>query len=329
MQRSTGPLLDVRGLTVEFTTARGTVRAVDDVSFSQEEGEPLGLVGESGCGKSVTALSLLRLVPSPPGRILSGQVLFNGQDLLGLSEAEMRKVRGGRIGMIFQEPMTVGQQLIEPLQLHMGLSKQRAESRALELLEMVGIPDPQSRVGQYPHQMSGGQRQRTMIALVLSCNPSLLIADEATTTLDVTIRAQILELLKELTSSTGTALILITHNLGVVARFADRVNVMYASKLREAGTADQVYDTPRHPCTVGLLTSVPRLDLPISPRLKSIDGEIPDLQNLPSGCVFRPRCAWARDKCVAVDPPPRRLESNHDVACWEHDGVAEAEAATL
>jgi oligopeptide/dipeptide ABC transporter ATP-binding protein len=285
-------------------------------------------VGESGCGKSVTALSIMRLIPDPPGKIVGGEVLFEEKDLLAISEREMRAVRGSRIGMIFQEPMTslnpvlsIGRQLTETLELHLKLSKQAALERAAELLDIVGIPDPRERLEDYPHQLSGGQRQRVMIAIALSCNPRLVIADEATTALDVTIQAQILELLKELSEQFRTALLIITHNLGVVARYADRVNVMYAGRIRESGPAAELYRSPRHPYTVGLLRSVPRLDEPLSRRLTPIEGEIPDMAKLPEGCAFRPRCRWAVDRCATEDPPMLEAGPDHASACWELERV--------
>lgn len=313
------------------------MKAVDDVSFHLDEGETVGLVGESGCGKSVTALSLLKLIPNPPGRIVGGEIIFEGRDILNLKPDELRAVRGGRIGMIFQEPMTslnpvltIGRQITEPLKLHLGMTSQQARTRATELLELVGIPNADIRLRGYSHQFSGGQRQRIMIAIALSCNPKLLIADEATTALDVTIQAQILELMKNLTEQSGTALIIITHNLGIVARYADRVNVMYAGKIKETGTADEIYELPRHPYTVGLLNSVPRLDLPTRVRLDPIPGEIPNLANLPEGCSFQDRCEWAADRCLVDDPPAQQVDGNHYAACWEWERVrlpAEAEVA--
>ena len=327
-------LLDVRGLSTQFTTEDGLIRAVDDVSFYIDEGETLGLVGESGCGKSVTALSIMRLVPQPAGRIVGGQVLFDGKDLLTLPDSEMRRVRGNNIGMIFQEPMTslnpvltIGRQITETLETHFGMGKSAASNRAAELLDMVGIPDPEERLMDYPHQLSGGQRQRVMIAIALSCSPKLVIADEATTALDVTIQAQILELLKELSERLGTALLMITHNLGVVARYADRVSVMYAGKIRETGRALDIYGTPRHPYTVGLLRSVPRLDQPTSRRLVSIEGEIPDMVRLPSGCAFRPRCRWAVDRCASDDPPMLEAGPGQHSACWEWERVSRMDEA--
>jgi oligopeptide/dipeptide ABC transporter ATP-binding protein len=319
------PLLEVNNLTTYFDTPSGLIKAVDDVSFTIESGEILGLVGESGCGKSVTALSLMRLVPNPPGRIIRGEVKLNGVDLLTLSDVELRTIRGRHIAMIFQEPMTslnpvltIERQLTEPLELHMNMTRRQAATRAAELLDMVGIPDPEERLWGYPHQLSGGMRQRVMIAMALSCDPELLIADEATTALDVTIQAQILELMQDLTSRLNTALLIITHNLGVVARYADRVNVMYAGKIREMGTAVEIYREPKHPYTVGLLNTVPQVDGPLAERLEPIEGEIPDLANLPAGCAFQPRCRWATEQCGVDDPPLVELTPGHLAACWEH-----------
>ena len=321
-------LLDIKNLSTHFNTSAGTIKAVNDVSFELREGETLGLVGESGCGKSVTALSIMRLVPSPPGRIVSGDVIFQGKNLLETSEEEMQNVRGRDIGMIFQEPMTslnpvlsIGRQLREPLELHLGMTKQQSLSRSSELLELVGIPDPATRLKTFPHQTSGGQRQRIMIAMALSCEPKLLIADEATTALDVTIQAQILEIIKELTDRLGTSVIIITHNLGVVARYADSVNVMYAGKLRESGSLDQVYKESKHPYTVGLLNSVPTLDLDADVRLQPIRGEIPNLTDLPEGCAFIDRCDYATQKCEESEPELEEVEDAHFGACWEHRRV--------
>lgn len=322
-------LLDVKNLSTHFRTSMGVIKAVNDVTFSLSEGETLGLVGESGCGKSVTALSLMRLVPSPPGRIVDGEIMFQGNDLLKMSEEDMRNVRGRQIGMIFQEPMTslnpvlsIGRQLREPLELHLGMTKQQALKKSTELLELVGIPDPETRLNSFPHQISGGQRQRVMIAMALSCEPKLLIADEATTALDVTIQAQILEIIKDLTDRIGTAVIIITHNLGVVARYADTVNVMYAGRIRESGTSDQVYKNPKHPYTVGLLNSVPTLDVDADIRLEPIRGEIPNLANLPEGCAFRDRCDFAVEKCKTSDPMLEELNDGHLGACWEHENIS-------
>lgn len=332
-------LLEVRNLRTHFFTPGAVVRAVDDVSFHLDEGETIGLVGESGCGKSVTALSMLKLIPDPPGRIVGGEIFFQGRDILKLEPSELREVRGAQIGMIFQEPMTslnpvltIGRQLTEPLKLHLKMTKNQARTRAIELLELVGIPNADVRLRGFAHQFSGGQRQRIMIAIALSCNPKLLIADEATTALDVTIQAQILELMKDLTEQLGTALIIITHNLGIIARYADRVNVMYAGKIKETGSADDIYDTPRHPYTVGLLNSVPRLDLPIRGRLNPIPGEIPNLAKLPEGCSFRDRCEWAVDRCAVESPDTLNVDGNHYAACWEWERVhlpAETGAATI
>ena len=290
-------LLEVRDLKTHFFTLDGVVKAVDGVSYDLNEGETLGLVGESGCGKSVSALSVMRLIPDPPGKIVSGEIFLDGKDILKIGMEDMREVRGAKIAMVFQEPMTslnpvltVERQLTETLQLHMGMSKVESQRESVNLLTRVGIPDPESRIKQYPHQFSGGMRQRVMIAMALSCNPRLIIADEPTTALDVTIQAQILDLMKALTTEFGVALIVITHNLGVVARYADRVNIMYAGKVIERGEAKEIYANPRHPYTVGLLRSVPRLDLPRRAKLDPIDGQPPDLINLPPGCAFRERC---------------------------------------
>ena len=318
-------LLEVKNLSTYFDTEPGLIKAVDDVSFTIESGEILGLVGESGCGKSVTALSVMGLVPSPPGRIVNGEVRLDGVDLLALSDAELRQIRGRRIAMIFQEPMTslnpvltIERQLTEPLELHMNMTRRQAATRSAELLDMVGIPDPEERLWGYPHQLSGGMRQRVMIAMALSCEPELLIADEATTALDVTIQAQILELMQDLTSRLNTALLIITHNLGVVARYADRVNVMYAGKIREKGKAIEIFRDPKHPYTVGLLNTVPQVEGPLSERLEPIEGDIPDLANLPPGCSFQPRCRWATEQCGVEDPTLTELTDGHVTACWEH-----------
>jgi oligopeptide/dipeptide ABC transporter ATP-binding protein len=325
-----GTLLDVRNLSTQFVTRDGVVRAVDDVSWDVQEGETVALVGESGCGKSVSALSIMRLVSQPAGQITGGQVMFKGRDLLTLGEEAMRRVRGREIAMIFQEPMTslnpvltVGRQLTEGLEIHLGQTPDQARARAMELLTMVGISDPERRLPQYPHQFSGGMRQRMMIAMALACNPSLVLADEPTTALDVTIQAQILELMKDLSRRLGAAMLMITHNLGVVARYADRVNVMYAGRIVEGGTAREVYGNPRHPYTLGLLRSVPRLDEPRRGRLAPIDGQPPDLTRLPPGCSFAPRCAFRVDRC-SVERPPLSLVgqnglSRHVTACWEAD----------
>ena len=304
------PLLEIRDLNTEFRTGAGIVRAVDGVSYTVDPGETVAVVGESGSGKSVTALSVLRLIPNPPGRINGGEVLLNGRDLLKLSEEEMRQVRGSEISMIFQEPMTslnpvlsIERQITETLEEHRGASIEEARARALELLRLVGIADPQRRLRQYPHQLSGGMRQRVMIAIALACEPKLIIADEPTTALDVTIQAQILELMQSLTKRLGVALIIITHNLGVVARYAHRVNVMYAGRIVESGSANAVYHNPRHPYTIALLRSVPRLDRPRQARLDPIEGSPPDLTQLDPGCSFRPRCRFAIARCAEAPPP--------------------------
>jgi oligopeptide/dipeptide ABC transporter ATP-binding protein len=324
-----GLLLDVRSLTTQFLTGGGTVRAVDGVSWDVNEGETVALVGESGCGKSVSALSIMRLVAAPAGRIVCGQVLFKGRDLLTLNEEEMRRVRGREIAMIFQEPMTslnpvltIGRQLTEGLEIHLGMAAADARRRAVELLAMVGIPDPERRLAQYPHQFSGGMRQRIMIAMALACDPSLVLADEPTTALDVTIQAQILELMKDLSRRLGVAMLIITHNLGVVARYADRVNVMYAGRIIERATARELYANPRHPYTLGLLHSVPRLDEPRRERLAPIEGQPPDLTRLPPGCAFAPRCAFRVQRCLAEAPPLRAAGvDGHVTACWEAERV--------
>ena len=320
-----GVLLEVENLTTEFVTRGGVVRAADDVSWDVGEGETVALVGESGCGKSVSALSIMRLVAPPAGRIVGGRVLFKGRDLLALSDEAMRQIRGREIAMIFQEPMTslnpvlsIGRQLTEGLEIHLGITPREARQRAGELLAMVGIPDSERRLGQYPHQFSGGMRQRMMIAMALACNPSLILADEPTTALDVTIQAQILELMKDLSRRLAVAMLIITHNLGVVARYADRVNVMYAGRIVERGTARELYANPRHPYTLGLLRSVPRLDEPRRARLDPIEGQPPDLTRLGAGCAFAPRCAFQVARCAV-----ERLRlvpiggGGHVSACWE------------
>ncbi len=337
-----GTLLQVRDLKTQFYTEEGIVRAVDGVSYDVEEGETLGLVGESGCGKSVSALSILRLIPNPPGKIVQGEILFEGEDLLKMSEEEIRHVRGNRIAMVFQEPMTslnpvltIGRQLTEALELHLKMDRSAANKRAAELLEMVGIPAAASRLNDYPHQFSGGMRQRVMIAMALSCNPKLLLADEPTTALDVTIQAQILEIMARLSRELGTAVVIITHNLGVVARYADRVNVMYAGKVVEMASAKELYANPRHPYTIGLLKSVPRLDQSRKDRLVPIEGVPPDLVSPPPGCSFAPRCAYRIDRCTTDEPPLMAAGDRHQSACWvmphvdtSPDGhVAEQEAA--
>jgi len=321
-------LLEVRGLRTTFLAAAGTVRAVDGVSWDVEEGETVALVGESGCGKSVSALSIMRLVAEPAGRIEAGEVLYKGRDLLKLTEEGMRGIRGREIAMIFQEPMTslnpvlsIGRQLTEGLEIHLKLKPPEARARAVELLGMVGIPDPERRLDQYPHHFSGGMRQRMMIAMALACNPSLILADEPTTALDVTIQAQILELMRDLSRRLGVAMLIITHNLGVVARYADRVNVMYAGRIIERASAAELYANPRHPYTLGLLRSVPRLDEPRRARLAPIEGQPPDLTRLPPGCAFAPRCTFRAGRCEAV-PALETLAAGHLCACWEHERTA-------
>jgi oligopeptide/dipeptide ABC transporter ATP-binding protein len=318
------PLLDVRNLQTQFTTSGGVVRAVDGVSWDVRAGETVALVGESGCGKSVSALSVMRLVSAPAGRIVGGEIHFKGRDLLTLSEEEMRKTRGREIGMIFQEPMTslnpvltIGRQLTEPMEIHLGMTPAQARARAGEILGLVGIADAERRLRQYPHQFSGGMRQRIMIAMALSCNPALILADEPTTALDVTIQAQILELLRSLSRKLGAAMLIITHNLGVVARYADRVNVMYAGRIVERGTARELYANPRHPYTLGLLRSVPRLDEPRRAKLDPIPGQPPDLTRLPPGCSFAPRCSFVVDHCRVERPELELVAPDHTAACWE------------
>ena len=329
-------LLEIEHLHTQFFTSAGVVEAVNDVSYDVAEGETLGLVGESGCGKSVSALSVLRLISWPPGRIVGGSIRFLGKDLLKLSDAEIRRVRGRQIAMVFQEPMTslnpvltIGLQITETLEHHLGMSGAQADARAVELLGMVGISDPERRLKQYPHHLSGGMRQRVMIALALSCEPKLIIADEPTTALDVTIQAQILELMKDLSKRLGVALIIITHNLGVVARYADRVNVMYAGKIVEEGTADQIYHDPHHPYTIGLLASVPRMDQHRGKRLVPIDGQPPDLTKLDNGCAYRPRCRWAIDRCANEIPSLEHVGNGQKAACFRsHELGDEARAVS-
>jgi oligopeptide transport system ATP-binding protein len=323
-------VLEVRDLATYFHTQDGVVKAVDGISYHIEEGETVGMVGESGCGKSVSALSVMRLVADPPGKIERGEVIFEQTDLLGLSDAEMRTVRGNRIAMVFQEPMTslnpvlsIERQLTETLELHLKMSRGQARSRAIELLEMVGIPDPDRRVKDYPHQMSGGMRQRVMIAMAISCNPRLIIADEPTTALDVTIQAQILELMQSLSKELGTALLIITHNLGVIARYATRVLVMYAGRIIETGSSRAIYGDPRHPYTLGLLNSVPRLDEEEGTKLQVIEGLPPELVNMPERCIFAPRCRYAIDRCFNEYPPLEPVEEGHTSACWRSHELAE------
>jgi oligopeptide transport system ATP-binding protein len=316
-------LLEVRNLETHFKTQDGLVKAVNNVSFHVDRGETLGIVGESGSGKSVTSLSIMRLIPSPPGKIVGGELIFDGENLLDLSEEEMRHIRGNRIAMIFQDPMTslnpvltIGRQITESLELHMNMSGAEARKRAVDLLGMVGIPSPAGRLDDYPHQFSGGMRQRVMIAMALSCNPELLIADEPTTALDVTIQAQILELINRLKNELGTAVIIITHDLGVVAGMADRVNVMYAGGVVEEGATGEIFGNPRMPYTIGLLRSIPRLDEGEGRKLTPIRGLPPDLINLPQVCPFSPRCDYfVAGKCDQTVPPLRPVGPDHRAAC--------------
>ena len=336
------PLLAVEDLHVHFVTSRGVVRAVEGVSYEVYPGEVVALVGESGCGKSVSALSIMRLLARPAGRVVRGRILFEGRDLLKLSDDEMREIRGRDIAMIFQEPMTslnpvltIGLQIMEPLFMHSGMNEAQARARAVELMRMVGIPDPERRLDQYPHQFSGGMRQRVMIAIGLACNPKLIIADEPTTALDVTIQAQILKLMKDLSRDLGIAMIVITHNLGVVARYADRVNVMYAARMAERGEAEDVFRLPLHPYTAGLLRSVPRLDQPRGARLETIEGLPPNLLEPPSGCRFAPRCAAKLERCERSLPPLEPAAPGRLSACFRAaemlagslEGTASAAAA--
>ena len=325
-------ILQIEDLKTHFFTAIGTVRAVDGVSYELKSGETLGVVGESGCGKSVTALSILRLIADPPGRIVGGAIRFEVMNLLELGENEMEKIRGNDISMIFQEPMTslnplytCGKQIAEAVALHQGLGKREAWDRAVEMLRRVAIPEPERRAHAYPHQLSGGMRQRVMIAMALSCNPKVLIADEPTTALDVTIQAQILDLMRELQETFGTAIILITHDMGVVAENADRVVVMYAGRKVEEAAASELFDNPGHPYTKGLLGSIPHLDTAARTtrrsRLAEIKGMVPSLFNLPAGCSFAARCSLATDHCRAAPPPLQQHRPGHWIACWHADRV--------
>jgi len=327
MESAGDVLLDIRGLKTHFFSDEGISPAVDGVDFRVHKGETLGIVGESGCGKSVTALSIMRLIPDPPGRIVAGEILLEGRNLLELSVDQMRKIRGNRISMIFQEPMTslnpvytIGSQISEAIRLHQGRSPQEALERSVEMLKLVGIPAPERRVREYPHQLSGGMRQRAMIAMALSCNPSLLIADEPTTALDVTIQAQILELMGNLKSELNTAIILITHDLGVIAESAARVVVMYAGKVVEEANVVAIFESPLHPYTIGLLQSIPRLDLRNrkKQRLKEIKGMVPMPALLPPGCAFHPRCQEVMPKCSQETPLLKPAADGHQVSCWLH-----------
>jgi peptide/nickel transport system ATP-binding protein len=327
-------VLEIDDLQTHFFTRKGLVRAVDGVSYTVGRGETLGVVGESGCGKSVTALSILRLVADPPGRIVGGAIRFEGTDLLRLTEPQMQAIRGNDISMIFQEPMTslnpvltIGHQISETVMLHQGLSKRDALDRAVEMLGLVHIPDASSRVHDYPHQLSGGMRQRVMIAMALSCNPKILIADEPSTALDVTIQAQILNLMRELQDRLGTAIILITHDMGVIAENAERVVVMYAGRKVEEASVDELFSMPCHPYTVGLLGSIPHLDMAVmgsthGGRLNEFKGMVPSLYNLPNGCTFAPRCKYATDHCHEERPPIEEKHPGHWAACWHSDRLA-------
>jgi oligopeptide transport system ATP-binding protein len=323
-------VLEVKGLKTQFFTQDGVVKAVNGISYELNEGETLGIVGESGCGKSVSVMSLMKLIPIPPGRIVGGEAIFESRDLMKIDDDEMRSVRGNKIAMIFQDPMTslnpvltIGKQVSEALELHLGMSKSEGRQRTVELLEMVGIPSAADRVDDYPHQFSGGMRQRVMIAMGLSCNPQILIADEPTTALDVTIQAQIVDLVKKLRDEIGMAIIWITHDLGVVAGLADRVVVMYAGFIVEEASVRDLYGDPRHPYTIGLLASLPRLDEERGRRLASIEGLPPDLIALPEGCPFYARCNYRVDRCQVENPPLDPVAPNHKAACWVDVTTAE------
>jgi oligopeptide transport system ATP-binding protein len=324
-------ILEVKDLHISFHTYAGEVKAVRGVNFEVKKGESVAIVGESGCGKSVTAQSIMQLLPKPAAQYKEGSILFNGHDLLTKTEKEMQRIRGNEIGMIFQDPMTslnptmkVGKQIAENLIKHQHLSKVQAKERAIEMLRLVGIPQPDKRADQYPHEFSGGMRQRGMIAVALACQPKLLIADEPTTALDVTIQAQILNLMKELQRKTGTSIIMITHDLGVVAEMCDRVVVMYAGQVIESGTVDDIFYRPQHPYTRGLLKSVPRLDMDRSVPLHPILGTPPDLLNPPKGCPFFARCESAMKICETYDPSLEQIDKGHYAACWLHHPMAQA-----
>ena len=316
-------LLDVKGLETQFKTPDGIIHAVNGVSFGLKEGETLGVVGESGCGKSVTMLSVLGLIPSPPGKVVAGEALYLGQDLLKMSNEEIRHVRGAQISMVFQDPMTslnpvltIGRQLEEPLILHVGMTKTQARERAAELLSIVGIPNPEDRLNDYPHQYSGGMRQRVMIAMALSCSPQVLIADEPTTALDVTIQAQIMDLIKRLRDELGMAIVWITHDLGVVAGIAQRVLVMYGGFIIEEAPVNDLFANPSHPYSIGLLGSLPRVDGKSEGRLYSIEGQPPVLYQKPQACPFAPRCKWVMERCWKENPILEPISDEHRVACW-------------
>jgi peptide/nickel transport system ATP-binding protein len=322
------PLLEIKNLKTHFSTAKGVVKAVDGVDIALNAGDTLGIVGESGCGKTVLALSILRLIPIPPGRIVSGQILFEGRDLLELTQDEMRQVRGRDISMVFQEPMTslnpvfrVGEQIAEGIRLHQHLDSREAQQRAIDMLRLVGIPAPEVRAGDYPHQMSGGMRQRVMIAMALACNPRLMLADEPTTALDVTIQAQILDLINQLKTENGTSVILVTHDLGVIAEAAQWVAVMYAGRIVEQGAVSALFETPLHPYTLGLMLSIPRMDekKETRSRLAVIPGSIPPLYNLPAGCSFQERCGDVMAVCRQRHPELTEPILNHQVRCWKYE----------
>ncbi|MBV9065159.1 MAG: ABC transporter ATP-binding protein [Methylobacteriaceae bacterium] len=334
---SRASVLSVRDLRTVFFTGRGLIKAVDGVSFDLQSHEVLAIVGESGCGKSMTALSIMRLIPDPPGRIVGGRVMLGARDLLQLEEREMRRVRGNDISMIFQEPMTslnpvmtIGRQIAEAVRLHEDVSKSAAADKAVEMLRLVKIPEPAQRAREYPHQLSGGMRQRAMIAMALACNPKVLIADEPTTALDVTIQAQILDLMLAMQQKLGTSIVLITHDLGVVAETAQRVVVMYAGKKVEEAPVAALFDEPLHPYTLGLMSSVPRLSLAgesaRAARLQEIPGTVPSLVDLPAGCTFAPRCAFATEVCREQFPPYEEKRPGHFAACWHSDRVRGAAA---
>ncbi len=333
MTATAEPLLAVTNLKTQFFTQDGVVKAVNGVSFQLMPGETLGIVGESGCGKSITAMSIMRLIPTPPGKIVDGEVLFQGKDVLKMNDQQLRGVRGNDIAMVFQDPMTslnpvltVNRQIGESLELHKGMSKSESRARAVELLKMVGIPNAEQRVDQYPHQFSGGMRQRVMIAMALSCDPMLLIADEPTTALDVTIQAQILDLMKKLQQERGTAVILITHDLGVVAGMADRVQVMYAGTIAETADTYELFGNPRHPYTLGLMKSIPRLDS-VGSKLDPIRGLPPDLVDLPDMCPFSPRCDFSEEVCERKAPVLREVKPGHKVTC--HFNIVNGEKIEL
>lgn len=321
-------VLQVKNLKTYFFTRGGVVKAVDDVSFSLREGETLGLVGESGCGKTITALSILRLVPPPAGRIVGGNIVFHGEDLLKKSEREMSKIRGGQISMILQDPMsslnpvfTIGEQVAEPLRVHQKIRGNAVWEKVKEMLRLVRIPSPEVRMKEYPHQMSGGMRQRIVSAIALSCQPRLLIADEPTTSLDMTIQAQFLRLLKEVQQQLGVSMIMITHDFGIVARVCDRVAVMYSGKIVESASTRELFNNPMHPYTIALMNSLPRLEVKV-PKLYSIEGQPPDLRNMPAGCAFAPRCPEAKDICQKSFPETATVNEGHEVRCWLRQGAS-------